>query len=78
MGNKWFFEKFIPSIYSKAGEKMEIWLTARQTNICLENMSVSSVKDNEGFRHKTAECVWNGRPIRLIYSTKNGCAKGSE
>lgn len=73
--NKWFFEKFIPSIYSKAGEKKEIWLTARQTNSCLENMNVYIVKDKEGFRHKLADCVWNGRTIRLIYSTKNGCAK---
>lgn len=72
---KWFDEKFIPSLYKKAGEKNEMWLTVKQTNVCLENMNVFTITDEFGFKHKLASYEWDERAVKLFFSKKNGCGK---
>lgn len=75
IAEKWFDERFIPSLYKNVGEKNEKWLTAKQTNICLEYMNVFTVTDEFGFKHKIASYEWNERTVRLFLSKKNGCGK---
>lgn len=72
---KWFDEKFLSSLYEKAGEQKETWLTAKQTSICLENMNVSIMQDEFGLKHKIASYEWKQKTIKLFFSQKNGCGK---
>lgn len=75
MVKNWFSTVFLPSLFDKSGEGRGVWLTAKQTTICLENMKQHTTRDEWGERHTFATYNWNGRALLLSYSHKNGCGK---
>lgn len=74
--NKWFAETFIPSLFEKAGGRREIWLTAKQTQICRNNMEEHVGKRENPFGGFSAHCFYKatvgGREI-TVSTYKNGC-----
>ena len=77
--NRWFAETFLPSIFDRCKDRgKEMWLSQKQTAICIDNMEVRQVRfdpDGYGVRctHNNYVCDWNGRKVVLSYSKKNGC-----
>lgn len=72
---KWFSDVFLPSLFQRAG-KNTIWLTRRQTAICVENMERHTVcQERFGglVRHDYFTAEWSGRAVTLDYSKQNGC-----
>lgn len=76
MANKWFDNTFLPSLFNRYGANNPHWITAKQTQVCTDNMQVNTCIENDGFttmRHKYFTYEWNGRKVTLQYSSKNGC-----
>lgn len=76
----WFDTVFLPSIYERVKERGggAIWLTVKQTSVCIANMeshsacySTSVPAERTNSLYYTHE--WQGRGVRLDYSKKNGC-----
>lgn len=74
---KWFTETFLPSLFERAGTNRSMWLTQRQTAVCVENMEKHVTKTPEfqgvSTSHLWFSCEWNGRAVRLNYSKLNKC-----
>lgn len=77
--SKWFIETFMPSVFERAGTGKSIWLTAKQTRICIENMEQHATRyDTDGYgdrfyNHLWYTVTWNGREVIMDYSKINGC-----
>lgn len=74
--NKWFNDVFLQSIFDRAGACNSLWLSKKQTAICVENMEKDTVSYSDGvytYRHLNFHCIWNGRKVTLSYSKKNSC-----
>lgn len=74
--SKWFYNVFLPSLFDRTGANNQTWLSAKQTAICTDNMQVgiSRRETADGFQnHKYYTTTWNGRNVRLDYSSLNGC-----
>lgn len=80
--NRWFVETFLPSIFERCESKgKEMWLSQRQTAICVDNMELHQVSfqtaeafyNGVRYTHNNYSCEWNGRKVHLSYSKKNGC-----
>lgn len=77
--NKWFSE-FLESLFQRAGTDRAMWLTAKQTAVCVERMDCKTVRyDARGYgtmyNHDNYYCKWDGRDVLLSYSKKNGCGR---
>lgn len=80
MGNKWFNGVFVPSLFERAGVNHLMWLSAKQTQICVENFdSCKTVKVESEcgmfYRRNIYKHTWNNRIIHLYYSKLNGCSQ---
>lgn len=76
--NRWFEETFFPSLFQRTGACKSLWLTRRQTQVCVDNMErhTSRFTDRytgEAGTHISYECDWQGRHVTLEYSKLNGC-----
>ena len=75
--NKWFSETFLPSVFDRAGTDKSMWLSRKQTSICVDNMEKHTVMQaqfqGDYTRHNYYTAEWNGRKIDLQYSKLNGC-----
>lgn len=75
--NKWFAETFLPSLFERAGTNHTLWLTKKQTTVCVGNMVKHVTKTPEfqgcSTSHLWFSCEWNGRSVRLNYSKLNKC-----
>lgn len=73
----WFTDTFLPSLLSRAGVNHGLWLSRKQTAICLEHMECHTVLQAEFQgdyrRHNYYTMEWGERSIRLDYSKLNGC-----
>lgn len=73
----WFADTFLPSLFERAGTNHSMWLTQRQTAVCVENMEKHVTKTHEfqgvSTSHLWFSCEWNGRTVRLNYSKLNKC-----
>ena len=79
MGNKWFDDTFLPSLLNRFGTNNRHWLSAKQTAVCAQHMTMHSTQyaaDHVGdmtFTHNWYTYEWQGRKVYLDYSKKNGC-----
>lgn len=76
--NQWFFETFLPSLFDRAGANHRMWLSRKQTAVCVENMNRHTVRYEvlQGFESRSYFITeWNGRTVTLFYSKKNGCGQ---
>lgn len=75
--NKWFNETFLASLFERAGTCKTMWLTQKQTAICIDNMEKHVVRtlefQGDSTKHLWFSCEWNGRNVRLNYSKLNKC-----
>ena len=75
--NKWFNETFHASLFERAGTCKTMWLTQKQTAICIDNMEKHVVRtlgfQGDSTKHLWFSCEWNGRNVRLNYSKLNKC-----
>ena len=77
--NDWFYNTFIPYLFQRAGTGNGIWLSRKQTAICVENMEKHTARfqtlESYGdfWSHNYYTATWNGRAVTLDYSKKNGC-----
>ena len=74
---KWFAETFLPSLFARTGLGKSMWLTQKQTAVCVDNMvkHISRTLEFQGdsTSHLWFSCEWNGRSVRLNYSKLNKC-----
>lgn len=74
---KWFDTTFLPSLFEKAGIGKSLWLSQKQTAICVKYMEQHTVCscDEVGniCRHLNYTCIWQDRDVILSYSKLNGC-----
>ena len=79
MHDNWFEYVFLPSLYErvKGMGLASMWLTVNQTAVCQRNMEVHSSKvwnaEREYVNTRFYTCTWQGREVRLQYSSRNGC-----
>lgn len=75
--NKWFNEVFLNSLFNRTEIGKSLWLTRKQTAICVKNMELKTMnyKNKYGFNynHLYYTYLWNDREVNLQYSKKNGC-----
>lgn len=75
--NKWFLDTFLPSLFDRAGTNNPIWLTQKQTAVCVQNMEQHTAITHEyqgcSFAHLWFSCEWASRNVILQYSKRNGC-----
>ena len=74
---RWFQETFLQSLFQRAGTSKGLWLSQKQTVICVENMTRHSVRNRDKFGDMFSrlyyDCRWNGREVMMQYSKLNGC-----
>lgn len=74
---KWFAETFLPALFERAGTCKTMWLTQKQTAVCVENMEKHVVRtlefQGDSTSHLWFSCEWNDRAVRLNYSKLNKC-----
>ncbi len=75
---KWFEDQFLPSIFQRAGVNNHIWLSAKQTAVCVRHMEEHTMRyevDKYGttYKSKYYTYIWGQRKVNLQYSKKNGC-----
>lgn len=74
---KWFDTTFLPSLFEKAGVGKFLWLSQKQTAVCVKYMEQHTVclRDEVGniCRHLNYTCTWQDRDVILSYSKLNGC-----
>jgi hypothetical protein len=68
----WFNDVFLPSLFERAEPLKSIYLTQKQTAVCIRNMEYHCTKDCNG-SHEWYTCTWRGRSVELSYSKKNQC-----
>lgn len=75
----WFYETFLPSLLERAGTNKGMWLSRKQTSICIEKMEQHTVMvpqfQGDYCRHNYYTMEWNGRHVHLNYSKLNGCGQ---
>ena len=75
----WFYDTFLPSLLERAGTNKGMWLSRKQTAICIEKMEqhTTMVPQFQGdyCRHNYYTMEWNGRHVFLNYSKLNGCGQ---
>lgn len=75
----WFYDTFLPSLLERAGTNKGMWLSQKQTTICIERMAVHTVMvpqfQRDCYRHNYYTMEWNGRHVHLNYSKLNGCGQ---
>ncbi len=75
----WFYDTFLPSLLERAGTNKGMWLSRKQTAICIERMEVHTVMvpqfQGDYCRHNYYTMEWNGRHVHLNYSKLNGCGQ---
>ena len=75
----WFYDTFLPSLLERAGTNKGMWLSRKQTAICIEKMEqhTTMVPQCQGdyCRHNYYTMEWNGRHVFLNYSKLNGCGQ---
>lgn len=75
--NKWFYDVFLASLFERASTNKSIWLTQKQTAICVENMEKHTIRQaqfqGDYTSHNYFTCEWRGRRVNLQYSKLNGC-----
>ena len=75
----WFYDTFLPSLLERAGTNKGMWLSRKQTAICIEQMEVHTVMvpqfQGDYYRHNYYTMEWNGRNVHLDYSKLNGCGR---
>lgn len=74
MANTWFNDTFLPSLFQRAGVNKEMWLTVKQTRVCLDHMSRSTAANDNGFgisRVNSHSCIWNGRTVTLFVASNH-------
>lgn len=75
--NKWFAETFLPSLFARTGAGKYMWLTQKQTAVCVDNMEKHITRtlefQGDSTSHLWFSCEWNGRTVRLNYSKLNKC-----
>lgn len=73
----WFYDTFLPSLLERAGTSKGMWLSRKQTAICVEKMKQHTVMvpqfQGDYCRHNYYTMEWNGRHVQLEYSKLNGC-----
>lgn len=73
----WFFATFLPSLFDRAGTNHSMWLTQRQTAVCVDNMEKHITRtlefQGDSSAHLWFSCEWNGRSVRMNYSKLNKC-----
>lgn len=74
----WFDDVFMPSLFAKVGAGKTMWLSQRQTAVCVKNMDMHETK-NDGYQGHSAthywfSTTWDGRDVRVNYSKLNGCS----
>lgn len=64
---RWFQETFLQSLFQRAGINKGLWLSQKQTAICVENMTRHSVRYLDeygiGCSRLYFDCKWNGRDV---------------
>lgn len=68
----WFNDVFLPSLFERTEPLKTIFLTQKQTSVCIRNMEYHCTKDCNG-SHEWYTCTWRGRSVELSYSKKNQC-----
>lgn len=75
----WFYDTFLPSLLERAGTNKGMWLSQKQTAICIERMEVHTVRvpqfQGDYYRHNYYTMEWDGRHVSLNYSKLNGCGQ---
>lgn len=75
----WFYDTFLPSLLERAGTNNGMWLSRKQTAICIEKMEKHTVMvaqfQGDYYRHDNYTLEWNGRKVFLNYSKLNGCGQ---
>ena len=75
----WFYDTFLPSLLDRAGTNKGMWLSRKQTAICVEKMEQHTVMvpqfQGDYCRHNYYTLEWNGRHVSLNYSKLNGCGQ---
>ncbi len=75
----WFYDTFLPSLLERAGTNKGMWLSRKQTAICVEKMERHTVMvqqfQGDYYRHDYYTLEWNGRHVSLNYSKMNGCGQ---
>lgn len=75
----WFYDTFLPSLLERAGTNKGMWLSRKQTAICIERMEVHTMMvpqfQGDYCRHNYYTLEWNGRHVNLNYSKLNGCGQ---
>ena len=74
----WFTDTFLPDLLDRAGTDRPLWLTAKQTAVCVRNMERQSVRSynylaDQMQNHDNYITDWSGRKVILSYSKLNGC-----
>lgn len=77
--NAWF-SNFLESLFQRAGACKPMWLTAKQTSVCIQYMECETIRyDSDGYgtmyNHDNYFCSWDGRRVFMCYSKKNGCGR---
>jgi hypothetical protein len=75
--NIWFADTFLQSLFDKYGVNNSVWLSQKQTAICIDNMEKIIVRRNENETHFNYKYIWDGRLVSLSYSKKNACGQVS-
>ena len=74
---RWFSDTFLPSIFQRAELNKGVWLSQKQTKICVDNMERHNVhyldEYGVGCNRLYYDCKWQGRDVYLQYSKLNGC-----
>ena len=75
----WFYDTFLPSLLERAGTNQGMWLSRKQTAICIDKMEQHTVRmpqfQGDYYRHNYYTMEWNGRHVHLDYSKLNGCGQ---
>lgn len=75
----WFYDTFLPSLLERAGTNKGLWLSRKQTAICIERMEQHTVRtpqfQGDYCSHNYYTMEWNGRHVNLNYSKLNGCGQ---
>lgn len=74
--SKWFEEVFLKSLFDRTGVNQGLWLTQKQTAVCVNNMvqNQSCPEAEFGYyRHLYYTAEYEGRKVRMDYSKMNGC-----
>lgn len=68
----WFNDVFLLSLFERTEPLKTIFMTQKQTSVCIRNMEYHCTKDCNG-SHEWYTCTWRGRAVEMSYSKKNQC-----